>query len=488
MHGWGGSWYNAPGVMSPKTLIFIPTYNERENVGPMCEQIFALGLDADLLFMDDGSPDGTGQLLDTLAAEHSRMRVVHRAGKAGIGSAHKAGIKLAYDEGYERLVTLDCDFTHRPEMIGQFLERCDTADAVVGSRYLETGSLPGWSALRKSLTTLGHVLTKNMLGISQDATGAFRAYNLTKISRELFDLVQSNGYAFFFESMLVLQRNGLAIAEIPIMLPARTYGSSKMTVDEVRRSVATLLTLFIQDQTNPGRFRPGKTSVVIDPALVDPQNWNEYWDAKSAKAAAVYDLAAALYRNTILKRQLESTISREFQPGARLLHAGCGGGPVDANLHQQVRITAVDISPSALDFYRRSNPEAEEVRHADIMALPFPNGTFDGAYNLGVVEHFDRSQLAKVFSELRRVLKPNGKLVVFWPHAHGTSVTALGAAHWLLNDVLHKSVRLHPPELSLVHSAREAAELLASGGFELKSYEFGPKDLFVQAKIVATCQ
>ena len=217
--------------MSPKTLIFIPTYNERENVGPMCEQILALGLDADLLFMDDGSPDGTGQVLDGLAAQHARVRVVHRAGKAGIGSAHKAGIKLAYDEGYERLVTLDCDFTHQPEMIPQFLDRSETADAVVGSRYMETGSLPGWSALRKSLTTLGHVLTKNMLGISQDATGAFRAYNLTTIRRDLFDLVQSNGYAFFFESMLVLQRNGLAIAEIPITLPARTYGSSKMTVE-----------------------------------------------------------------------------------------------------------------------------------------------------------------------------------------------------------------------------------------------------------------
>ena len=143
--------------MSPKTLIFIPTYDERENVGPMCEQILALGLDADLLFMDDGSPDGTGQLLDGLAAKHARVRVVHRAGKAGIGSAHKAGITLAYDEGYERLVTLDCDFTHRPEMIPQFLDRSGAADAVVGSRYLETGSLPGWTALRKSLTTLGHV-------------------------------------------------------------------------------------------------------------------------------------------------------------------------------------------------------------------------------------------------------------------------------------------------------------------------------------------
>src|SRR5690349_11590310 len=106
--------------MSRKTLIFIPTYNERANVEPMCEQIFALGLDADLLFMDDGSPDGTGEALDGLRARYPRLRVIHRAGKNGIGSAHIEGIALAYDEGYRRLVTLDCDFTHSPSLIPVF--------------------------------------------------------------------------------------------------------------------------------------------------------------------------------------------------------------------------------------------------------------------------------------------------------------------------------------------------------------------------------
>ncbi|MDB4979842.1 MAG: hypothetical protein JWM82_594, partial [Myxococcales bacterium] len=367
-----------------------------------------------------------------------------------------------------------------------FLERADTADAVVGSRYLEPESLPGWSPFRKSLTTLGHVLTKNMLGISQDATGAFRVYNLETIPRALFDLVQSSGYAFFFESMVVLQRNGLAIAEIPIKLPARTYGSSKMSAQEIKRSVGTLVTLFIQDQTNPGRFRPGRAAVALDPKLVDPQNWDEYWDKKSAKTTAAYDLIAAVYRNAFIKPRLEEAIEREFEVGARLLHAGCGGGPVDANLHSRARITAIDISPSALELYRRSNPDAEEVRHANILDLPFPNASFDGAYNLGVVEHFERDELGKMLSELRRVIKPNGKLVVFWPHARGTSVQALGAAHWVLNDVLHRNVRLHPPEVSLVHSRQEAADVLASSGFELKSYDFGPRDLFVQARVVAT--
>jgi len=183
------------------------------------------------------------------------MRVIHRAGKSGIGSAHLEGIDLAYAQGYDRLVTLDCDFTHSPSLIPEFLRRSEAADAVVGSRYLERDSLPGWTMVRRSLTTVGHMLTKNMLGISQDATGAFRAYNLNRLPRALFQLVQSKGYAFFFESMLILQRNGFAIAEIPIKLPARTAGNSKMSLVEIQRSVSTLFSLFMQDQTNPGRFR-----------------------------------------------------------------------------------------------------------------------------------------------------------------------------------------------------------------------------------------
>lgn len=472
--------------MAPKTLIFIPTYNERDNIGPMCEQVLALGLDADLLFMDDASPDGTGAELDRLAERHARVSVVHRSGKAGIGSAHLEGIALAYSQGYERLVTLDCDFTHSPSLIPVFLARADNADVVVGSRYLEEDSLPGWSLMRKSLTNVGHTLTKNLLGISQDATGAFRVYNLKTLPFGLFQLVQSKGYAFFFESMLIFQRNGFAIAEVPIKLPARTYGHSKMSLREVQRSVTTLFSLFKEDQTNPGRFRLGRANVDIDPKLIDPQNWNEYWDKKDEKSSAAYDAIATVYRNTIIKRRLEATIKREFDNGARLLHAGCGSGQVDSGLHAHAKITAIDISPSALSIYRRHNPQAEQVKHASIFDLPFPDQSFDGAYNLGVVEHFHKDELARAFKELGRVLKPRGKIVVFWPHANATSVKLLSSAHWLLNDVLHKDIRLHPPEHSLIHSREEATELLDAGGFDLASYDFGVKDFFVQSVVVGT--
>ncbi|MDP9152412.1 MAG: glycosyltransferase [Myxococcota bacterium] len=238
----------------PKTLIFVPTYNEKDNVRPICEQILGLGLDADIVFLDDNSPDGTGVLLDELAAKHPRLSVIHRPGKAGIGTAHLQGIAYGYDHGYDKLVTMDCDFTHAPSDIPRMLERSAEADVLVGSRYLEPDSLPGWSILRKALTTLGHVLTEHLLGIANDATGAFRVYDLRRIRREIFGLVTAGGYAFFFQSLFILHKNGARIVDAPIKLPARTQGSSKMSLHEIRRSVGELVTLYAATKTNPAQF------------------------------------------------------------------------------------------------------------------------------------------------------------------------------------------------------------------------------------------
>lgn len=220
----------------------------------MCSEIMALGLDADLLFMDDASPDGTGEVLDGLARKHARVSVIHRERKAGIGSAHLDGITYAYERGYQRLVTLDCDFTHSPALIPTFLAAGDTAAVVVGSRYMRANSLPGWSLMRKALTRVGHILTETMLGMSEDATGAFRVYNLEAIPRSLFARVRSRGYAFFFESLLILNRSSFSIAEVPITLPARSAGHSKMSLGEIRRSLVTLGSLFIATRTDPDRF------------------------------------------------------------------------------------------------------------------------------------------------------------------------------------------------------------------------------------------
>jgi dolichol-phosphate mannosyltransferase len=471
--------------MSRKTLVFVPTYNESDNVENMVRQLLALGVDADLLFIDDGSPDGTGQILDRLAVEIPRLSVLHRSGKLGIGSAHLDGIRWAYDKGYECLVTLDCDFTHSPADVPRLISLMGSHDLVAGSRYLEANSLPGWNVVRRFLTSLGHFMTHQLLGIEFDATGALRAYDLRRIPRELFDLVRSRGYAFFFESMFLLVRNGFSVREFPIVLPARTYGHSKMTWSEASRSGRQLLSLWTRSMVSPERFHLTRDFQDVDPRLHDPQGWDAYWDEKEQPTAIAYEVIAGLYRVGIIRPQLERFILDNFADGSHLLHAGCGSGQVDTGLHGRMKITAVDISPSALRVYGRNNPAAKALRHASILELPYESDSFDGVYNLGVVEHFEASELRKILSEFKRVLKPGGRIVIFWPHARATSVAVLNTAHWFLNDILKKPTRLHPPEVSLLKSRQWAEELIESGGFRMVDYAFGVRDFFVQAVVVA---
>jgi dolichol-phosphate mannosyltransferase len=239
---------------SAKTVIFVPTYNECDNAPELYKQIRALGLDVDILFLDDNSPDGTGRLLDDLAARDPRLQVIHRTGKLGIGSAHVDGINWAYDRGYERLVTMDCDFTHMPADIPRLLEWADKYDIVVASRWLKADSLPGWNALRRFLTKFGHLLTRVLLGMPHDATGAFRVYDLKKVPRAVFSLVKSRSYAFFFESLFVLTCNGFTIYEVPIVLPSRMYGHSKMDWREAARSALRVWRLFLARTLRPGQF------------------------------------------------------------------------------------------------------------------------------------------------------------------------------------------------------------------------------------------
>lgn len=238
-----------------KILVFIPTYEEVENVSVMCEQIMALPLPLDLHFTDDASPDGTGKELDRLALLYPRMTVSHRSGKLGIGSAHQEGIAYAYRNGYEILVTMDCDFTHDPQKIPDLLEAREGYQVVLGSRYLQARSLPGWTRGRTLLTKFGHFLTRHLLLIDYDATNAFRLYDLRSIPCGLFKLVRSTSYSFFFESLFVLACNKMRIREIPIILPNRVAGHSKLSFSEAFRSGKFLLKLSLERMVNPRRFK-----------------------------------------------------------------------------------------------------------------------------------------------------------------------------------------------------------------------------------------
>ena len=471
--------------MHGKTLMFVPTYNERENAPEMVRRLSGLALDADLLFLDDNSPDGTGILLDELAASNARLHVIHRAGRLGIGSAHVDGINWAYEHGYDTLVTMDCDFTHSPEDIPQMLAPAAAgASVVVASRYLQAHSLPGWNILRRLLTNVGHLLTRVFLGMAYDATGAFRVYDLRKVPPEAFSLVRARGYAFFFESLFVLHSNGLTITEVPIKLPARTYGHSKMSLREAARSARQAVSLGVASVTNPAQFLVGGRKIEVNPALMDPQGWDSYWEMKADVGAALYEIIAWAYRTVVIRHRLQRYVHKHFWAGSELLHAGCGSGQVDRNLQGEMKLTALDISVPALRLYALNNPNAVRLVHGSILDMPLPDESVDGVYNLGVVEHFSSGAIRIILEESHRVLRPGGKTIIFWPHRKATSVAVLKVLHWFRMKVLKRENALHAPEISLLPSKAHALETLREAGFETVDYNFGFIDFWVQAVVV----
>ncbi|MEP7268336.1 MAG: polyprenol monophosphomannose synthase [Saprospiraceae bacterium] len=229
-----------------KILIFIPTYNEAQNLKNLYEEIKKLDLITDFLVVDDNSEDGTKDVIKSLSNEDPQFFSIIRSGKLGIGSAHKAGIRWAKSQQYDYLITMDCDFTHPPEYIPDLLNKTDSADVIIGSRYLKSGSLEGWSLFRKILTYMGHFMTIQLLKMPYDASSAFRCYNLKLPLNLLCDKVVSDSYSFFFESLFILQINRVKIKEISIHLPARTAGKSKMTLNDAYKSIKYLLELYVK--------------------------------------------------------------------------------------------------------------------------------------------------------------------------------------------------------------------------------------------------
>jgi dolichol-phosphate mannosyltransferase len=469
-----------------KTLLFIPTYNEKDNAPKLCEELLALNLPIDILFIDDNSPDGTGRILDEIAAKNPSVKVAHRAGKQGIGSAHYYGITYAYENGYQILMSMDADFTHRPEYIVKLLALKGAAEVVIASRYMQDNSLPGWNFLRRLLTRTGHVLTSILLRMNYDATGALRLYRIDRIPKQAFDIVDSKGYSFFFESLYVLFRNGYKIHEFPIELPARTYGSSKMDLKEVFKSVRLLFKTFFQSIISPSKYKVSKPlkNEEIDTRQHDPQGWDAYWNQKKSGWSVVYDLVADIYRKLLIRPSLNYFIRKTFKKGDKLLHAGCGGGQVDSQIRNYAEILPLDISVNALNWYRRVNGDCQVI-HGSIFEIPLPDQSLDGIYNLGVMEHFTEDEIGGILKEFRRTLKPEGKILLFWPPEFGVSVSFFKGLKSILGFFGKKDAKFHPDEITRVRSKEHVVGLLNKAGFSMYEYYFGIKDMYTQAMIVA---
>lgn len=216
----------------PKSLVIVPTYNEKENILLIISAILEQNECLEVLVVDDGSPDGTGDMVDELSQTNPRVHLIRRKGKMGLGSAYVTGFKWALERDFQRVFEMDADFSHSPSDLNRFLEAAGNgADLVLGSRYLDNKiSVVNWDLKRLILSYGANVYTRLATGLPiSDATGGFKCYCRSALEALNLDKMKSDGYCFQIETTFKIWKKGLTVKEIPIVFTDRTRGTSKMS-------------------------------------------------------------------------------------------------------------------------------------------------------------------------------------------------------------------------------------------------------------------
>jgi dolichol-phosphate mannosyltransferase len=223
-------------------LVSLATYNERDNLAPLIGEIHERLPAADVLVIDDNSPDGTGRLADELATKDPRIKVVHRPGKLGLGTAILAGMRYAMDHGYDYLVNMDADFSHHPRYLPALLAGMDQNDVMIGSRYVPGGGSANWPLSRRLMSRgVGLVVRLLMRIPARDTSGAFRCYRVSKLRETDLEQLWSRGYSFQQEILYRCRKAGSRIGETPIIFENRRAGASKVNPREALRSMAVIV-------------------------------------------------------------------------------------------------------------------------------------------------------------------------------------------------------------------------------------------------------
>ncbi len=230
--------------MPARTLISIATYNERDNLASLIDQIHEQVPSADVLVVDDNSPDGTGRLAEALAAADPRVHVLHRPGKLGLGTAILTGMRYAIARGYDYFVNMDADFSHDPRYLPILLEEMKHRDVMIGSRYVPGGGVENWPWKRELVSRAVNALARFLLRLSpRDTSGGYRCYRVAKLRSMVFEPLRSRGYSFQQEMLYRCCKAGCRLGEIPIVFADRRAGQSKVNLKEVVQSLRVILGL-----------------------------------------------------------------------------------------------------------------------------------------------------------------------------------------------------------------------------------------------------
>jgi dolichol-phosphate mannosyltransferase len=219
------------GSPAMRVLVMLPTYNEIENIQDVLERARAALPEADVLVIDDGSPDGTADQAEKLGEELGGVDVLRRAAKSGLGSAYRAGFRVGLARGYDVMIEMDADLSHDPAVLPELVAAVeDGADLAIGSRYVPGGSIPDWKWARRAISRGGCLYARTVLGLCvHDATAGYRAYHRRALSQIDLDRVRADGYGFQVEMTYLTERNGGRITEVPIEFRDRSLGRSKMS-------------------------------------------------------------------------------------------------------------------------------------------------------------------------------------------------------------------------------------------------------------------
>ncbi|MEU8342825.1 dolichol-phosphate mannosyltransferase [Actinomadura meyerae] len=238
-----------------RVLVIIPTYNERDNIERIAGRVRAAVPSVDVLVVDDASPDGTGEVADAMAAEDEQIRVLHRAGKDGLGPAYIAGFRWAAEHGYDVMVEMDADGSHQPEELPRLLAALEDADLVIGARWVPGGKVRNWPKRREALSRGANTYARLMLGIPlHDATAGYRAFRAATLAKIGLDEVDSRGYCFQIDLALRAVRQGLRVVEVPITFVEREHGTSKMSRDVMAEAALRITQWGMSDRV--AKIRP----------------------------------------------------------------------------------------------------------------------------------------------------------------------------------------------------------------------------------------
>ena len=227
-------------------IVIVPTLNEKRNIEILFDKLTTTNIRFDLLFIDDNSSDGSQEKIKDLAKNNKNINYIFRPKKMGVGSAHREGFVWSYKRNYKIIITMDGDRTHDPKYIKYLIEKLKNFDIVVTNRFLEKNSLEGWPLFRIFLTKLRHLVISLLLSMPYDSSGAFRCINCRTVVLSDLILAKKDGYEYFWESIFILHKKKYRIRQIPIHLPFRIYGSSKMIIKDILFSIYYLIIVFLK--------------------------------------------------------------------------------------------------------------------------------------------------------------------------------------------------------------------------------------------------